>query len=472
MFVGFSCSGGAADTSSRPGAVSFDPELLPVPSSSDAACRTSGDDSCSMLAAAGSLVSFYTSRETVVEAVTGEIRRTNMARSILQSMIKVIDDTIVKPAAVTSKKPSNSAANIASGLFPALVFEFLALRQDGGGKKAMDPVIPCSSAFPDSVSRSVVKRLSPFVHDLLRCKGDIAVNTCNNISKLILAGFTIATALTPSPHGLDANVVVSGLEDASATEISIACAGYRHSILKSHFFKLARLYIGPAEELHARVFILCQRYFVLTGSAENPAQEGGWHGSVPPQVMKSLSSSTDFAFGGECFASPFNASCTAYFSAFPDTDCYFGSVGSFFGGPKPTKGLFEANPPFEHATVMAMSHRMISLLNESKEPLAFLIVLPWADKGKPLSSTNLFRAEVEASGYLSATTDLEGSRTPFVDGYQQSSYNSAFTSRLDTRILFLHNHAHAALHPQANVQRFLGEIAEEWCVGPKRSREA
>lgn len=32
----------------------------------------------------------------------------------------------------------------------------------------------------------------------------------------------------------------------------------------------------------------------------------------------------------ECFASPFNFHLRHYFSAFPDTDCKFGSIGSFF----------------------------------------------------------------------------------------------------------------------------------------------
>jgi hypothetical protein len=472
MPSGFTCSeGGAANASHRP-EVTFDTESLPVPSSSGAACRMKNGDHCSMLFAAKSLVALHSS-DTIAEAVANEIRRASTARKILLSMIQVIDDEIVKPATAVSKKSCNSAANIASGLFPALVFEYLSLRQENDGS-AMDPVIPCSSVFSDSIANSITKRMSPFVHDLLRCKGDAASKKCNEISKKILMALEHNTSVPtpPTPPILTSTeVIVKGVDDVSAAEISIVCGNYRHSLLKGHFLKLTRFYIGPHEELFSRLFILCQRYFVLTGSAENPAQEGGWHGSVPPHIMQLLSSHKDFNFGGECFASPFNASCAAYYSAFPDTDCFFGGVGSFFSGPAPTKGMFEANPPFEHSTVMAMTSRMISLLNASQEPLAFLIVLPWADKGRALGSTNLFREEVEKSGLLGPSVDLEGARTPFVDGYQQCSHNSAFTSRLDTRILLLHNHAHAAMHTKESVGRFLEAIVEKWSEGPKRSRE-
>ena len=47
----------------------------------------------------------------------------------------------------------------------------------------------------------------------------------------------------------------------------------------------------------------------------------------------------------ECFASPLNCRFDKYCSAFADTDCGFGSAGSFMSF-EPTEGSFEANPPF------------------------------------------------------------------------------------------------------------------------------
>ena len=55
--------------------------------------------------------------------------------------------------------------------------------------------------------------------------------------------------------------------------------------------------------------------------------------------------SVHFGASAECFASPLNHHYAHYFSAFPDTDRWFGSRGSFFEN-FPKEGSFECNPPF------------------------------------------------------------------------------------------------------------------------------
>jgi hypothetical protein len=88
----------------------------------------------------------------------------------------------------------------------------------------------------------------------------------------------------------------------------------------------------------------------------------------------------------ECFASPLNAYHFAHHSAFPDVDAPFGSRGSFFHPrvPLPSRGFYQANPPFVGATMLAMVDRMELALREADardQPLAFVAFVPgWRDE--------------------------------------------------------------------------------------------
>jgi hypothetical protein len=82
----------------------------------------------------------------------------------------------------------------------------------------------------------------------------------------------------------------------------------------------------------------------------------------------------------ECFASPLNSTYGRHCSAFPDTDEYFGSIGSFFDF-FPTSGSFEVNPPFVLALMVAMNQHISALFEAAKGPLSFVVVVPvWADE--------------------------------------------------------------------------------------------
>jgi hypothetical protein len=459
---GFSICGNIDDEpkSARPQGVTFDFSKLPIATSTDALCELRDGTHCPMASAAQRLVA----SQCLVPpsaAVSAEVERAEVALLIRRAIVQVIDTRLVKPSRVTSTKTCNSALNIASGLFPAIVFEYVSLRETFQEDETLDPVIPSTKIFRNGVAHSVTKRLAPFVHDLLRCQGEAGLAKCEEICREMMREVenvcsTRTTALQSAAEPME--VVTRHHEDT----VSLSAGSYQHILLTSHYEKLRRFYIGPDDQLDTRIFVVCQRYFVLAGAAEDPSQEGGWHGSVPPGTMH-LIGTTRSDFGGECFASPLNASCGAYYSAFPDVDCYFGSVGSFFSGPTPLRGLFEANPPFEHSTVLAMARRMRLMLEASGEPLAFLVVLPWADKGRALNSLKEFRAAVEEGGMLGPTADLKGSSTPFVDGYQQSSRECAFTSRLDTRLLLLQNRAHASVFSQEQLKSWMDNVVSAWC---------
>lgn len=87
----------------------------------------------------------------------------------------------------------------------------------------------------------------------------------------------------------------------------------------------------------------------------------------------------------ECFASPLNCRWAPYCSAFPDTDVWFCSLGSFFDLdlerlPAHVALSLEANPPFVEGVMKRMSDRMEECLRRAVAPIGFAIIIPrWDD---------------------------------------------------------------------------------------------
>jgi phosphorylated CTD-interacting factor 1 len=66
-----------------------------------------------------------------------------------------------------------------------------------------------------------------------------------------------------------------------------------------------------------------------------------------------------------------------YCSAFGDVDAAFGSLGSFFSPHfAPTRGCFEANPPFVPVLMQRMAEKMESLLEAASAGLTFIVIVP------------------------------------------------------------------------------------------------
>jgi phosphorylated CTD-interacting factor 1 len=126
----------------------------------------------------------------------------------------------------------------------------------------------------------------------------------------------------------------------------------------------------------ARLFALLLRYKSIGGY--------GFQASVGPRAHAFMRDHLDVQC--ECFASPLNAYHFAHHSAFPDVDAPFGSRGSFFHPrvPLPSRGFYQANPPFVGATMLAMVDRMELALREADardHPLAFVAFVPgWRDE--------------------------------------------------------------------------------------------
>ncbi|KAL3859388.1 hypothetical protein ACJMK2_009611 [Sinanodonta woodiana] len=149
----------------------------------------------------------------------------------------------------------------------------------------------------------------------------------------------------------------------------------------SHFHKLEQLYRLSCRDDHRfeiflhRVWCLLRRYHTMFGSH---ASEGlSLQGALPIPVFECLHRVFGVTF--ECFASPLNCYFKQYCSAFPDTDCFFGSRGPILNF-HPVSGSFEANPPFCEELMEAMVDHFENLLSESSEPLSFIVFIPdWRD---------------------------------------------------------------------------------------------
>jgi len=154
----------------------------------------------------------------------------------------------------------------------------------------------------------------------------------------------------------------------------------------THWHKLVRLYrtathSSPytdtteqhytADFLH-RTFALLARYDTIGGA--------GYQAAMPEPAFDYLTSA--YAVSTECFASPLNCYLPNFHSAFPDTDAWYGSHGSFFA-LRCTDGSYESNPPFLELN-MCCNALMVLLLLERAEhagaALQFVVVWPgWDD---------------------------------------------------------------------------------------------
>ena len=268
-----------------------------------------------------------------------------------------------------------------------------------------------------------------------------------------------------------------GSENGERAMTHVSCGGLRHAVLTSHVAKLRSMYdgvCGAADPAGAafpqRLFCLLTRYFSLAGARDGAAQEAAWHCAVPPAAMRVLHRRMDVSL--ESFASPLNAYSRRYCSAFPDTDCFFGSVGSFFEF-RPSRGSFEACPPYDHQLMSVMFDHMIDLCATTSDahndaapggsgnsvpaaaPLSFFVVMPWSER--PAAQKVLQR--VRAAGLVRADEKLEG--CAYVDGFQQSDADRGFLLRCPTRVVVVQNAAGAATWPCAEPLR---EFVSAWRV--------
>lgn len=152
-----------------------------------------------------------------------------------------------------------------------------------------------------------------------------------------------------------------------------------------HFQKLEQLYRWNCtddrkfENFLTRVWCLMKRYQTYFGITSNEGH--GTQAALPVSVFKCLNEHFGVTF--ECFASPLNCYFRQYCSAFPDTDCFFGSRGPVLEF-KPLSGSFEANPPFCEELMEAFVCRCNKMLTETNDPLSFVVFMAeWREPTPP-----------------------------------------------------------------------------------------
>uniref|UniRef100_A0A8P4K3C0 mRNA (2'-O-methyladenosine-N(6)-)-methyltransferase n=1 Tax=Dicentrarchus labrax TaxID=13489 RepID=A0A8P4K3C0_DICLA len=225
-------------------------------------------------------------------------------------------------------------------------------------------------------------------------------------------------------------------------ENDVACLRFRGEMVKvnrGHFSKLELLYRYSCiddprfEKFLSRVWCLLKRYQVMFGSGANEGT--GLQGALPVAVFEALN--RQFGVSFECFASPLNCYFKQFSSAFPDIDGFFGSRGPFLSFC-PVSGSFEANPPFCEELMDAMVTHFEGLLDQSSEPLSFIVFVPeWRDPVTPALT------RMEGSRFLRHQLNVPAYEHEYRSGSQHICKRDEMYYRAvhGTAVLFLQNDA-------------------------------
>lgn len=128
--------------------------------------------------------------------------------------------------------------------------------------------------------------------------------------------------------------------------------------------KVKSLYVGDPKSMSHYIIILMFRYHVLGGINELL--------SVLPKDIKDLNIDI------ELFASPFNNTTGAYYSAFPDIESMFGSLGSFNDAIIHKDKKYLCNPPFDVQIIKIMYEKMKPYLNNDYN--IYMVTPAWNDE--------------------------------------------------------------------------------------------
>ena len=177
-------------------------------------------------------------------------------------------------------------------------------------------------------------------------------------------------------------------------------------------------------------FCLLARYSSAQGAHY---RAGAMQAALPSQCFDALRANFDVS--AELFASPLNCHFRRHFSAYADVDAPFGSLGDCFKF-HPTTGSFEANPPFDPATITRLVAHLETLLSRSDQPLSFAVIVPhWPD-------ASCWR-KLTTSAYATRTTRLSAKSHGFVAGGGHARVHRVTPSAADTTVVFMQNEAGA-----------------------------
>lgn len=238
--------------------------------------------------------------------------------------------------------------------YPSMAFERWWYSVRGAIGQDDDPLLPGRARSDDPV----------LVGDLMQV--GFSRNEANRIAQQLAVAAGRAASRRCKP--LSAGVAVNRLAEGSV-ELSCAAVGAVVQLPAQAFKKLRTLHTlhsGAEGSSHfpAAALVMVLRYQSLGGA--------GFQLALPSASFEVLVS--HFGVCAECFASPLNCWFGRYCSAFFDSDAPFGSLGSFCDF-RPSRGAFEANPPFAPAVLSSMREHIHNLLAAAVEPLSFVIAV-------------------------------------------------------------------------------------------------
>lgn len=167
---------------------------------------------------------------------------------------------------------------------------------------------------------------------------------------------------------------------------------------RSHYEDLRRVYLAGS---HAPSLLLCRLFAMTTRYDALSEDKSANQAAIPSRAMATLRHALGVQC--ECYASPLNrcSDVGIFCSAWFDTDQFFGAVGPFQSF-HPTSGSFEANPPFDKASVIACFQHISKLFRGADAAMSFVVVIPAMDHTADLAkavatcSDHLVRPPVEA----------------------------------------------------------------------------
>eukprot|EP00923_Selenidium_pygospionis_P007904 GHVN01013430.1.p1 GENE.GHVN01013430.1~~GHVN01013430.1.p1 ORF type:complete len:833 (-),score=148.41 GHVN01013430.1:609-3107(-) len=137
---------------------------------------------------------------------------------------------------------------------------------------------------------------------------------------------------------------------------------------------------GCRPSMEESVYVMLKRYDSIIYTRNSREKGGNMHAAAPERVFHYLSSQAGVKTEG--FASPNNCFFSRYFSAFPDTDWPFGSLGSLFDvdHEDDCSGAIEVGPPYTEEVLEMTITKMEEILVSTTKPLTlFLFVPDWHD---------------------------------------------------------------------------------------------
>ncbi|ENN74743.1 hypothetical protein YQE_08681, partial [Dendroctonus ponderosae] len=232
---------------------------------------------------------------------------------------------------------------------------------------------------------------------------------------------------------------------------------YRHNCFDDRKFEL----------FIPRVWVMLKRYATFLGVNPTPNNANpdirDTQQSLPVTAFECLNKTFGVTF--ECFASPLNCYFRQYCSAFADCDSYFGSRGPFLN-LKALSGSFQANPPYCEELMEAAVIHMEGLLDDTLEPLSFIVLVPDYREPTPAALVRL-----ESSQFKRKQVTIPAYEHEFRHGFQHVLNRTELNVRSNhgTVIVWLQNGA--GYHKWEPTEERVQALLEAFRPGRERERD-